>query len=67
MRCQCSYCSIIYDLKPPMEDDSVSTGICPECWIWVENNIEIELAQIEESQTIPEGSHIRPNHPSLAE
>jgi len=49
MRCQCNYCGIIYDLKEPFEDDSVSHGICPECLPAVMKNLEIELAQIEES------------------
>lgn len=47
MRCQCSYCDIIYDLKEPFEDDSVSHGICEECWPWVENNLQIELSESE--------------------
>jgi len=47
MRIVCSYYQILYDLKEPLEDDSISHGICEECWPWVENNLEIE---IEESQ-----------------
>jgi hypothetical protein len=57
MRVVCSYCQILYDLKESLEDDSVSHGIFEECFPAVMKNIEIELAQIEESQTIPEGSH----------
>jgi hypothetical protein len=49
MRCQCTICGIIYDLKPPLEDDSVSHGYCEICWPWVKHNLEIEISQIEES------------------
>ena len=48
MRCQCSYCNIIYDLKEPFDDDSVSHGICEECFPWVMNNLQIELSLLEE-------------------
>jgi hypothetical protein len=47
MRVQCAYCSIIYDLKEPFDDDSVSHGICPECYPGVIKNIEIELKELE--------------------
>ena len=50
MRCQCTICGIIYDLKEPYEDDSVSHGYCEICWPWVKHNLEIEISQIEESQ-----------------
>lgn len=43
MRVICSYCGFLYDLKEPFEDDSVSHGCCPECWPWVEHNLQIEL------------------------
>ena len=55
-RIVCSYCQILYDLKEPLEDDSISHGICEECWPWVQHNLEIELAQIEESQCHLSGS-----------
>ena len=56
MRVVYSYCGILYDLKEPFEDDSVSHGICEECLPAVMKNIEIELAQIEESQCHLSGS-----------
>jgi hypothetical protein len=31
MRVVYSYCGILYDLKEPLEDDSISHGICEEC------------------------------------
>ena len=52
MRVICSYCGILYDLKEPLEDDSISHGACPECWPWVKHNLEIEIAQTGESQNL---------------
>jgi len=45
VRVICSYCGILYDLKEPFEDDSVSHGVCEECWPWVEHNLNAELAR----------------------
>jgi len=47
MRVICSYCGILYDLKEPFEDDSVSHGVCEECWPWVENNLNAELDKVD--------------------
>lgn len=44
MRVICSYCGILYDLKEPFEDDSISHGCCEICWPWVEHNLNIELS-----------------------
>ena len=46
MRVICSECGILYDLKKPYEDDSMTHGICEECWPRVENNLKIELSQL---------------------
>jgi len=35
MRCVCSYCQILYNLKPPYEDDSMTHGVCEECFSWL--------------------------------
>jgi len=59
MRQICCYCGLLYGVKEPYDLDEETHGICPWCLPDILKNIEIELAQIEESQTIPEGSHVR--------
>lgn len=51
MRCQCVYCGIIYDLKEPFEDDSISHGICDECLPGVMNNLKLEIDKIERNSS----------------
>lgn len=43
MRVQCSYCDFLYDLKEPFDDDSISHGICEECFPIVIKNLESEM------------------------
>jgi hypothetical protein len=50
MRCECCICNILYDVKEPFEDDSVSTGMCPECAPIILGNLERDLSR-------PESSH----------
>ena len=44
MRCECVYCEILYNVKEPFEDDSVSHGMCEECSPIVLGNLERELS-----------------------
>lgn len=39
MRRVCCICGILYGLKEPLEDDSITHGYCPECF-------EIELKKL---------------------
>ena len=39
MRRVCCICKILYGLKEPLEDDSETTGFCPECF-------ELEILKI---------------------
>lgn len=40
MRRVCYVCKIMFGIKPPLDDDSETHGLCPECLI-------MELAKIE--------------------
>jgi hypothetical protein len=56
MRCQCSYCQIIFDVKEPFDIDDVSHGVCEECWPWLEHNLEIEIERLNPSNSSSGGS-----------
>lgn len=43
MRCVCVYCGFLYNIKPPYHDDSITSGICYECWPMVKNNLAIDI------------------------
>ena len=32
MRCVCYECGIVYDVKPPLDQDEESHGLCDECF-----------------------------------
>jgi hypothetical protein len=49
MRVICCCCDILYDLKEPFKDDSMSHGICPTCFPWVMHNFKIEVAEKREN------------------
>ena len=49
MRCICSYCKMLYDVKEPFNDDGESHGICNECYPIVFGNLEKEIHEIKES------------------
>ena len=45
MRQACLVCKILYGLKEPLEDDSITHGFCPECYAFQRANIERELGK----------------------
>jgi len=47
MRCICSYCEMLFNVKEPFEDDSESHGMCEECGPIVLGNLDKELSQPE--------------------
>lgn len=40
MRCVCCVCGILYNIKEPLDDNSISHGLCPECFT-------LEMAKID--------------------
>lgn len=45
MRSVCCYCGILFDVKPPYENDQETHGICELCWSIVESNLKLEMAK----------------------
>mgnify|MGYP001565045332 CR=1 FL=1 len=41
MRCICYVCQILYNIKEPFEDYSITHGLCPECF-------KIEMAKLDQ-------------------
>lgn len=56
MRCICSYCETLFDLKEPFEDDRETHGMCPECGPIILGNLERELSEPE--CCVPDGARI---------
>ena len=47
MRQICCICKILYGIKEPLDDDSETHGICPECLPGELKKIEKEMEKIE--------------------
>ena len=42
MRCLCCECGILYDVKPPLDQDDESHGYCEICFEWIMHNLKIK-------------------------
>jgi len=52
MRCVCSYCEMLFDVKEPFEDDSESHGMCGECEPIVFGNLDKEICESKRKEEI---------------
>ena len=41
MRVICCECGILYDVKPPSDQDDESHGLCENCFEWIMYNLKI--------------------------
>lgn len=46
MRCLCAECKILYDVKPPFDQDDESHGLCDECFDFTMHNLEVRRKQV---------------------
>ena len=46
MRCICCECGILYNVKPPFEQDDESHGYCEICFEWHMHNLKIRNRRI---------------------
>ena len=54
MRCICSYCDILFDVKEPLENDAETHGICSECHPIVLGNLKREIERINAKEEMME-------------
>lgn len=47
MYCVCYLCGIQYRVKPPLEEDGISHGLCDGCFPLEMQRIEREMAKLE--------------------
>ncbi len=43
MRSICYVCGILFDIKPPFDNDAETHGICDECWTIVRPALKEEM------------------------